>query len=80
MEKLVGPKCRAIGVSNFTQKTLDELSPNCEVVPVVNQVELHAFNPNHKLVPYCESKGIHVMSWRYAKREFHTPNSPLTEF
>ncbi|CAD0053857.1 unnamed protein product, partial [Aureobasidium pullulans] len=63
MEELVGPRCRAIGVSNFAQTTLDELLPRCRVVPVVNQVELHAFNPNHKLVPYCESKGIHVMSW-----------------
>ncbi|KAI5240345.1 hypothetical protein E4T42_08406 [Aureobasidium subglaciale] len=63
MEKLVGPQCRAIGVSNFTQKTLDELLPHCNIVPVVNQVELHAFNPNHQLVPYCVSRGIHVMSW-----------------
>lgn len=64
MEKLIGPKCRAIGVSNFTQKTLDELLVNTSVVPAINQVELHAFNPNHKLVAYCQSKGIHVMSWR----------------
>ncbi|SPO07445.1 related to GCY1 - galactose-induced protein of aldo/keto reductase family [Cephalotrichum gorgonifer] len=63
MEKLVGEKCRAIGVSNFTQKTLDELLAAATIVPAVNQVELHAFNPNLKLVPYCESKGIHVMSW-----------------
>lgn len=64
MEKLIGPQCRTIGVSNFTQKTLDELLPQCEIVPAVNQVELHAFNPNPQLVPYCVSKGIHVMSWR----------------
>jgi glycerol 2-dehydrogenase (NADP+) len=64
MESLVGPQCRTIGVSNFTQKTLDELLPQCNVVPAINQVELHAFNPNHNLVPYCTSKGIHVMSWR----------------
>jgi len=63
MEKLVGPQCRAIGVSNFTQKTLDKLIAECSVVPAVNQVELHALNPNSKLVPYCDSKGIRVMSW-----------------
>ncbi|SPO01797.1 related to GCY1 - galactose-induced protein of aldo/keto reductase family [Cephalotrichum gorgonifer] len=63
MEKLVSDKCRAIGVSNFTQKTLDEILATATVVPVINQVELHALNPNLKLVPYCESKGIHVMSW-----------------
>jgi len=63
MEPLVGPKCRAIGVSNFSQTTLDELLKHCTVTPSVNQVEMHALNPNTKLVPYCQSKGIHVMSW-----------------
>jgi glycerol 2-dehydrogenase (NADP+) len=64
MEACVGDRCRAIGVSNFTQKTLDTLLAEATIVPVVNQVELHAFNPNHRLVPYCQEKGIHVMSWR----------------
>lgn len=64
METLVGPRCRAIGVSNFTQKTLEEILAEATVVPAVNQIELHALNPGHKLVPYCQSKGIHVMGWR----------------
>ncbi|KAJ9143790.1 putative Aldo/keto reductase [Pleurostoma richardsiae] len=63
MEALVGPACRAIGVSNFTQKTLDALLAEAKAVPAINQVELHALNPCHKLVRYCQSKGIHVMSW-----------------
>ncbi|CAI6096668.1 unnamed protein product [Clonostachys chloroleuca] len=63
MEKLVGPKCRAIGVSNFTEKLLEELREHETIVPAINQVELHAFNPNLKLVPYCQSRGIHVTSW-----------------
>lgn len=65
MESLVGKRCRAIGVSNFTQKTLAVLLRECEIVPVVNQVELHAFNPGLALVPWCEQHGIKVMSWRY---------------
>lgn len=64
MEKLVSPKCRAIGVSNFSQKTLETLLESATIVPAVNQVELHAFNPCFRLVPYCQSKGIQVMSWR----------------
>lgn len=63
MEPLVGPKCRAIGVSNFSQKTLDTLLAAAKIVPAVNQVELHALNPNHKLIRYCKLNGIHVMSW-----------------
>lgn len=64
MEKLVGPKCRAIGVNNFTEKTLNTLLTSATIVPVINQVELHLLNPNLNLVPFCQSKGIHVMSWR----------------
>lgn len=64
MEKCIGSRCRAIGVSNFTQKTLGKLLSKATIVPVVNQVELHPFNPNLKLVPYCQEKGIQVMSWR----------------
>ncbi|WQF77162.1 Putative aldo/keto reductase, aldo-keto reductase, NADP-dependent oxidoreductase [Colletotrichum destructivum] len=63
MEDLLGPKCRAIGVSNFTQKTLDIILQSAKVVPAVNQIELHAFHPCLRLVPYCKSKGIHVMAW-----------------
>ncbi|KAM0546976.1 hypothetical protein ACHAPJ_010638 [Fusarium lateritium] len=63
MEELVGDKCRSIGVCNFTQKILDVLLEHAKIVPAVNQVELHALNPCLKLVPYCKSKGIHVMGW-----------------
>ncbi|EFQ31134.1 aldo/keto reductase [Colletotrichum graminicola M1.001] len=63
MEPLVGEKCRAIGVSNFMPKVMDELLAEAKIVPAINQVELHAFNPNLNLVPYCQEKGIVVTSW-----------------
>ncbi|KAJ5101222.1 hypothetical protein N7456_007274 [Penicillium angulare] len=63
MESCVGPRCKAIGVSNFTQKTLDILLPAASIIPVVNQVELHALNPGSRLVPYCHQKGIQIISW-----------------
>ncbi|KAL4874492.1 NADP-dependent oxidoreductase domain-containing protein [Aspergillus karnatakaensis] len=63
MEGCVGERCRMIGVSNFTQKTLDALLRETTTIPVVNQVELHALNPNLKLVPYCQERGIQVISW-----------------
>jgi glycerol 2-dehydrogenase (NADP+) len=67
MEKLVGPKCKAIGVSNFTPKLLDELLEVATIVPAVNQIELHPFNPHPVMVPYCQEKGIHLMAWRYVR-------------
>ncbi|TDZ33600.1 D-galacturonate reductase [Colletotrichum spinosum] len=54
---------RAIGVSNFSQRNLEVLLRSAEIVPAVNQVEVHAFCPSLKLVPFCQDKGIHVMGW-----------------
>lgn len=40
MEKLLATgKTKAIGVSNYSKKYLEELLPHCETVPAVNQVE-----------------------------------------
>ncbi|KAF7425995.1 hypothetical protein PC9H_008357 [Pleurotus ostreatus] len=51
-------KVKSIGVSNFSQKKLDEILPTAEIIPVVNQLELHVYNPQHKLVEYLRSKDI----------------------
>ncbi|PGG95809.1 hypothetical protein AJ79_09869 [Helicocarpus griseus UAMH5409] len=63
MEKLVGPRCRGLGVCNFSQKTMDVLLKECTIKPLVNQVEVHPYNPSLELVPYCLEKGIRVLSW-----------------
>jgi 2,5-diketo-D-gluconate reductase A len=43
-EKLLADgRVRAIGVSNFSPKHLDDLIARSHVVPAVNQVELHPF-------------------------------------
>ncbi|KIK70051.1 hypothetical protein GYMLUDRAFT_34493 [Collybiopsis luxurians FD-317 M1] len=59
MEKLLGTgKVKSLGVSNFSIKTLKQLLPYCSVKPVVNQVELHPFLPQHALKAFCESESI----------------------
>lgn len=63
MEELVGPKCKTIGVSNFTQRTLEALLKEAKIVPVVNQIELHPLNPCLELVPWCHKNGIRTMAW-----------------
>jgi glycerol 2-dehydrogenase (NADP+) len=35
------------------------LTPEAQIVPAVNQIELHPCNPSPKLVAYNTSKGIH---------------------
>jgi diketogulonate reductase-like aldo/keto reductase len=56
-------RCRAIGVSNFTIRHLEELLPGSPLVPMVNQFELHPFNSRKELVTYCKEKGIAVTSY-----------------
>ncbi|KAG5642345.1 hypothetical protein DXG03_002969 [Asterophora parasitica] len=51
-------KVKAIGVSNFSVAKLEEILPTAEIVPAVNQLELHVYNPQHDLIAYLKSKGI----------------------
>ncbi|KAG4393351.1 hypothetical protein GLYMA_03G066800v4 [Glycine max] len=53
-------KARAIGVSNFSSKKLQDLLDIARVVPAVNQVELHPGWQQPKLRAFCESKEIHL--------------------
>lgn len=69
---LVG-KVRAIGVSNCSEKILEQLLPVAKVVPAVNQIELHLYNPQHELLDYLKSKGIVVQAYS----PLGSTNSPL---
>jgi diketogulonate reductase-like aldo/keto reductase len=56
-------KARAIGVSNYTIKHLQELLGTCKVRPSVNQVELHVFLQQPELVRFCKDNGIIVEAY-----------------
>jgi len=56
-------KVRAIGVSTFTIRHLDELLAQTDIVPAVNQIELSPFHQRPALVEYCRSKGIAVEAY-----------------
>lgn len=56
-------RVRAIGVSNFMPEHLDTLLKAAEVIPAVNQIEVHPDFQQHKLTRYCRSKGMAVESW-----------------
>lgn len=51
-------KVKAIGVSNMSELYLERLSKTWKVVPAVNQVELHPYNPQHELKAFCDKNGI----------------------
>lgn len=59
MEKIYEDgKARAIGVSNWTIKGLEQLLSFAKVKPQVNQIEIHPFLPNEELVQYCFNHDI----------------------
>lgn len=55
--------CKAIGVSNYMERHVDEILNNFSIVPAVNQVEFSPFLYLKELQNYCESKGIALESY-----------------
>ena len=64
LEKLYkDKKVRAIGVCNFEIHHFEELLPEAEIIPMIDQIELHPLNQQLKSRAYCKDKGIIVESW-----------------
>ncbi|MHA2390539.1 MAG: aldo/keto reductase [Promethearchaeota archaeon] len=54
---------RAIGVSNYTIRHLEDLSETSNSIPVVNQIEFSPFLFQKELMDYCQSKNIAVEAY-----------------
>ncbi|MGO2034952.1 MAG: aldo/keto reductase [Brevibacterium sp.] len=54
---------KSIGVSNFTEAMLAELIEVTGVTPAVNQVELHPYFPQEKLIEFHRSVGVQTEAW-----------------
>lgn len=64
MEKILASgKARAVGVSNFQIHHLDDVLSKTDIVPAVNQIELHPFLTQEPLRKHCREKGIAVEAW-----------------
>jgi diketogulonate reductase-like aldo/keto reductase len=64
MERLLADgKARAIGVSNYTIRHLEELLAGARVPPSVNQVELHPFLLQRELLAFCSAHRIQVEAY-----------------
>ncbi|KAJ7266895.1 Aldo keto reductase [Mycena haematopus] len=66
-------KLKAIGVSNFSVEFLKRLLAVAEVVPAVNQIEMHPSCPSEDVLDFCRSKGIVVTAYS----PLGSDNSPL---
>src|SRR3954469_13384875 len=56
-------RARSIGVSNFQVDHLQRLIDECDVVPAVNQIELHPYFQNRQVAEFGEEHGIATESW-----------------
>lgn len=64
MEKLYNDgRVKAIGVCNFDTDHLQRLLDECEVTPVVNQIECHPFLAQNDVKAFCKENGILVEAW-----------------
>ena len=65
MEELVEEGfVKNIGVSNFPVSLLHELmAGNHKIPPVVNQVEMHPYLQQSKLLAYCQKRNVHIQAY-----------------
>jgi 2,5-diketo-D-gluconate reductase A len=56
-------RARSIGVSNFQVDHLQRLAADSDVVPAVNQIELHPYFLNDEVRAYGQAHGIATQAW-----------------
>jgi len=56
-------RARSIGVSNFGVNHLNRLAAESDVVPAINQIEVHPYHIQDQLRTYCADHGIAVEAW-----------------
>ncbi|MFC0274032.1 aldo/keto reductase [Metabacillus herbersteinensis] len=56
-------RVKAIGVCNFEIEHLERIIKECDVVPVLNQIECHPYLVQNELKEYCAKHDIFVEAW-----------------
>ncbi|ARJ57453.1 aldo/keto reductase [Campylobacter cuniculorum] len=62
-DALKSGKVRAIGVSNFLEKDLENIFKNCSTKPAVNQILTHIGNTPFDLIDYCKEQEVLVEAY-----------------
>ncbi|WP_319410884.1 aldo/keto reductase [uncultured Cohaesibacter sp.] len=85
-EKLLSEgRIRAIGISNFSPAHIERLMAETDIVPAVNQVELHPFFTQKPLIDFHKKHDIVTQAWspiggvqRYWREDAKPEEDPLT--
>lgn len=56
-------KVRAIGLSNFNEKQIQEILDICEVKPAVLQTEVHPYSQEKELKKFLDKESIVIQAW-----------------
>ena len=56
-------RVKAIGVCNFKIGHLEQLKESAEIMPMVNQVEMHPHNIKTEMLNYCNENNIQLVAW-----------------
>jgi len=72
-------KAKSIGVSNYTVAQLENMKTYAKVMPAVNQVELHVFLQQPKLLKYCKENNIAVEAYSPLAHAANTENPVIID-
>ncbi len=70
-------RARAIGVSNYMQRHLEELLAKSQTIPSVNQVELSPYLNRRELREYCATHSIAVEAYSPLTQGLRLDDEPL---
>lgn len=56
-------KIKAIGLSNFRVEQIQEILDQCEIPPMIMQVECHPYYPAEHVYDFCKEHHIQLQSW-----------------
>ena len=57
-------KAKAIGVCNFSIRQLEDLMEHSNIVPAVNQVEMHPHLSQNEMLDFANANNIQLEAWR----------------